>query len=206
MSWGEVNPPTPKSQAANRVRAEPELARHAFFSQQKTAGSPLDYMISNRMISCTLLVPPDLFRRVVAYYPVANVLRSLLLRYEWKAQGRHQSKRTTTQYQRPASGLDRVDFRVSPILWHQLGCYARVLGVSRCHAFTLLMEADAANVPVGTPAGRRWRKNWRRHYLLYYEIIGLGASGRTLIRRRKYIDDAFQAKLKRIYDQFEPER
>ena len=176
-----------------------------FFSQRRGGPRPFLIMMDNRTLSCTLLVPPDLFGQVVGDYRVANTLRFLLLRHEWKARGRREGHRITTRYQQSAARLRKVAFRVGPDLWFQLGCYARVLGVSRCLAFVLLMEAELANTHVGTPPGKRWRKNWRRHYLLYYEIVGLRIGARTIRRRRKYVDNATEARMKRIFLQFEGE-
>ena len=59
------------------------------------------------------------------------------------------------------------------------------------------------DVNVGTLPGKRWRKNWRRHYLLYYEIVGLGLEGSTIHRRRKYVDRPEEAAQKRLFLQFE---
>ena len=162
-------------------------------------------MANSRLISCTLLIRPDLLPQVVGPARIESLLESLLLRHEWQARGRQRGRGITAKYQKAGSCLQKVAFRVDPVLWYQLGCYARVLGVSRCCAFALLLEADAAvgTVDVGTLPGKRWRKNWRRQYLLYYEIVGLGMPGRTVLRRRKYVDDAWEARMKRMFLQFE---
>lgn len=149
------------------------------------------------LLSCTLLVPPVLFKRVVGYDRLEAILEWLLKKHEWKTSGRQVGERITTRYQNSGQLLQRVAFRAHADSWHRLGLYARVLGVSRCLAFVLLMEEELARPDVGTPPGDRWRSRWQRHYVLYYELVGLHQTDGRIIRRRRYVDNREEANLKR---------
>lgn len=151
-------------------------------------------MEKRREIDCTLLIPRDLIGHMtVPLRRTGNMIEWLLLRSGHTAGGRRSGDRLTTRYQRPESPLRKVNFRVHPVVWHQLGCFARVHGVSRCLAFVMLLRAYASGQTEGTPPETR-----KRFYLLYYELVKVVGRPTTISRRRKYIDDALEARSKRI--------
>lgn len=152
-------------------------------------------MEKRREIDCTLLIPTDLIEHMtVPVSRAGNVIEWLLLRSGHKAAGRRSGERLTTRYQKPSCPLRKVNFRVHPVVWHQLGCFARVHGVSRCLAFAMLLREYASGETEGTPS----QPPRKRFYLLYYELVRVVGRPTTISRRRKYVDEALEARSKRI--------
>lgn len=167
-----------------------------FFRNGSLAGDPSPFMEEKRrQLDCSLLVPRELIREFDVPPPRLGNLIEFLLRVAGdSAGGRHSGTHLTVRYQPSDATLQKLNFRVRPVIWHQLGCYARVLGVSRCFAFVLLLREHLRRQSEGTPAKL---PKYQRHYLLYYDLVRISAGTTTIVRRRKFIDNALEYRMKR---------
>lgn len=158
-------------------------------------------MERRRQVDCTLLIPRELLGAIdVPLARVGNFIDFLIRSRGESGAGRKVGRRLTARYQQAGSDLVKVNFRVSPAIWHQLGCYARVHEVSRCRAFVLLLRLHIAAQSEGTPTIWSGRK---RFYLLCYDLVRIAGGTATISRRRKYVDEPNEARLKRIYAEIE---
>lgn len=148
------------------------------------------------MISCTLFVRPEILRRLSdgRGVPVGNSVGFLVRWWGRRGSGQQSGTHLTTRYQTPDPLRRRVSFRVHAVAWHQLGCYARSRGISRCLAFSQLAEAWIKDPAfVGTPEDPRLMRN----FILYYDLVRIRGGEITIIRRRKYVDKPSDATRKR---------
>ncbi len=94
------------------------------------------------------------------------------------------------RYQDSGLRLCRQNFRVTPVVWYELGVFANFLGVSRCSLFVRLLELDLYGYPEnleGVPTGNL--EVYDQYFPLHVEslirIIRGGTVERKIIQEPK---------------------
>src|SRR5690606_26065707 len=124
-------------------------------------------------LTCTLLIPQSLWARICKpgeNRRISSLVRVVLMRAAMSKTGRTGAGRINMRYQAAGQDLRRFNFRLAPGLWQKLGMHARVMEVSRCRAFAILVEdflADTQNA--GTPALSDFPP-FARHWVAISEI------------------------------------
>ncbi len=98
---------------------------------------------------CTLLVPLALRERLQSHLlakgvSIGSYLGELLKKNRARMMNENWSAFSSCfrHYQPSGLQLCRLNFRVEPVVWYELGLFANFLGVSRCFLFVRLIELD----------------------------------------------------------------
>lgn len=102
-------------------------------------------MASPRTLACTLLVPRALLPLVRRRLRDGGANALLMRLCSGRPPEQWSRIRPTAAYQDKGQELIRVHVRVGPQVWVAFGLRARLMGVSRCLAFVLMILARGSN-------------------------------------------------------------
>ena len=135
--------------------------------------------------SSTLLVPDDLSRALEVFqlergWTMGELLFFLVEKYRMVVAQQKLSldhQKLTTQYQVEGLSLQRVDFRVDPVVWHILKCMARAYGISICKFFVFLLVRELSGVNEefsGVPTKNAVPEEIKDiYYIIFYDELQL---------------------------------
>lgn len=92
-----------------------------------------------------------------------------------------------------------MSFRIDPVLWHELGCHARLTDASRCLAFVELLRAYMDDIRSGR---RIASQSWRGILIFSERVVRLHVSGSSppILKRLQLTDGSQDAFWRRLRD------